>query len=285
MRRTLSLVIFLATGLASKQERTDLATRRTEFLTLLVTDTWQQVSYGRYTDYKFRPIEGPFRGRRISFNADSGKLIGNKSWEYSPSSGALNIGYEEFVGGLVIGETLALVEEDGDQQFYKKKPGGLEKVFTVANVKTHDIDETKGSELAEVLSGQFQKESKLYSFEFNEDIRTGYFHEWQSQPFAITGNQLDLDRFNRKINKIYEVEDLVLFDEYFVLKRDATASRLRHKTESEVIADKTKLEKKLQELSETKLLLRIIGSDGNSHDFRLPFASIAEISGIQILTE
>ena len=50
-------VIFRATGLVSMPHRADLATKRAEFLTMLVTDTWQQVYFDTYRDYKFRPIE------------------------------------------------------------------------------------------------------------------------------------------------------------------------------------------------------------------------------------
>ncbi len=275
-------VIFRATGLVSIPDRADLATKRAEFLTMLVTDTWQQVYFDTYRDYKFRPIEGPFRGRRIYF--ENGSLEGSATWEYSLSTGAIRIGHTEYVGGLVIGDLLALLKEDGDQTFFKRGQGGLGRIFSVADVKTHDIDETKGSELSVALSGQFQKESYLYSFEFNEDNRTGYIHQWRSEPFTITGHELTTKLF-RKAEKIYEVEDLVLFDDRFILKRDATASRLRPKTQSEVFADKTRMEKQLQELGETAVLLKITGRDGSSHEIRLPFSSMREVLEIQILAQ
>ena len=212
-------VIFRAMRPVSMPDWADLASERAEFLTLLVTDTWQQAYFDTYRDYKFRPIEGPFRGRRVYL--DNGSLEGTATWEYSLSTGALKIGHTEYVGGLVVGDLLALLEEDGDQTFYKRKLGGSGRIFTVADVKSHNINETKGLELAVALSGQFQRESYLYSFEFNEDNRTGYMHQWRSEPFTITGHELTT-KLLRKAEKIYEVEDLVLFDDRFTLKRDAT---------------------------------------------------------------
>ena len=277
-----NFVVFRSTDPVSPQTRADLANQRVEFLAQLVTDTWQQSFYGSYRDYKFRPIEGPFRGRRFYLVDD--RLERFATWEYSPSTGAIKIGYTEYVGGLVIGNNLALLEEDGDQEFYRRKPGGIDKSFTVADVRTHAINETRGAEFAAILSGQFQKDSYLYSFEFNEDGRTGYMHEWRSQPFTITGHELAIELF-REAENVFEVEDFVLFDDRFVLKRDATASRLRSKTQREILEDKVSMEERLQELGKTNLILRVRGVNGNSRDIVLPFSSLSEVSDIQIFAQ
>ena len=111
-----NFLVLRATTVTPTQGRTDLSTQRSEFLTALVTDTWQQVSYGGYIDHKFRPIEGPLKGREIRLKND--KLVDGTVWEYSPSTGALKVGYTEYTGGLVVGDTLSLLEKDGDQVFY-----------------------------------------------------------------------------------------------------------------------------------------------------------------------
>ena len=49
-------VVFRVSQAMNSQSRTDLSKQRSEFLTALVTDTWQEVNYGRYTDHKFRPV-------------------------------------------------------------------------------------------------------------------------------------------------------------------------------------------------------------------------------------
>ena len=273
-------LIFRAVGSVNVESRADLAGQRAEFLGLLVTDAWQKVYYDGFRDYRFRPVEGPLMGRRLSFKDD--RLETFSTWEYSPSTGALKIGRTEYIGGLMIGNTLALMEKDGEQTFYKRKQGGKGKSFSVADVHSHRINETKGSDLALILSGQFQKESYLYLFEFGEDNRTGFVHQWRSFPFTITGQKLATGLF-REAAIVHEVEDVVLFDGRFALKRDATASRLRAKTDREILEDKENMEERLQELGQKTLILRVVDVGGDAHDIRLPFSSMKDVSEIQIL--
>ena len=124
----------------SVHSRTDLERQRFEFLKLLVTDVWQRTRYNEKRDYKFRPIEGPLKGRRVRLLND--KLEASDTWEYSPSTGALKIGYTEYIGGVVIDDTLALVVEDGDQTFYRRIPSGSGREFTVSDVRKTPINET-----------------------------------------------------------------------------------------------------------------------------------------------
>ena len=56
-------VVFLATQDRVPQGRIELANQREDFLTKLLTDTWQRAFYGGYYYYKFRNIEGPLKGR------------------------------------------------------------------------------------------------------------------------------------------------------------------------------------------------------------------------------
>ena len=275
-------VVFRVSQAMNSQSRTDLSKQRSEFLTALVTDTWQELNYGRYTDHKFRPVEGQLKGRKIHLT--NNKIGGVSTWEYSPATGVLKIGYYEYIGGMVIGDTLALLEKDGDQTFYKRKPKGTGKVFSVSDVKAHRIDESRGNELSVVLSGQFQAESYLYSFEFNEDDRTGFVHKWRSIPFTITGHGL-LNDLIHETETIYAVEEFLIFNDHFILKRDATASRLRTKSETEVIRDQRSMERKLEEVGQTRVILRVTDTKGEVQDITLPFVSMAEIVGFQILTE
>ena len=276
-------VILQAIRPVSSQGRTDLTKQHSEFLSELTTDIWQVVNYGHYTDHKFRPIEGPFQGRDIRVRNDN--LLAAANWEYSPSTGALKIEYSEYVGGLVLGNTLALMDKNGEQVFYRRKLGGSGKTFSVSNVKTHKVNETRGSELANVLSGQFQNREYLYSFEFKDDNRTGFVHKWRSAPFTIAAHKLSNELIMQATETIYAIEDFLLFDDHFILKRDASASRLRPKTEAEVVQDQKSMEEELQDIGRTKLVLRITDTGGKTKDIVLPFATIAEITSIQILQE
>ena len=275
-----NFVVLKAVSPTSVHSRADLARQRSEFLKLLVTDLWQQKQkYRADRDYKFRPIEGPLKGRRVRLMND--RLDASDTWEYSPSTGALKIGYTEYIGGIVIDDTLALVEDDGDQAFYRRKPGGSDKEFTVSDVRETSINETQGRNLASILSGQFQNGKYLYLFEFNEDGRTGYMHEWRSEPFSVAGHQFS-NLLTGDTNSVFEVEDLLMFGERFVLKRDSSASYLRPKSPTEVDADMKSMEEKLSKIGRSTLVLKIKDREGEIYEIDLPFESMGDIVEVGI---
>ena len=275
-------VVFQAMAPATLPDRSDLVEQRSEFLTVLTTSTWRKEDYGSYYDYKFRPIEGPLQGREAQFKNDN--LQEATKWEYSPATGALRIGHTEYVGGLLIGDTLALLDKQGKQTFYNRSNSELGNTSTVSDVDTHRINEMRGFELANVLSGQFQKGPYLYAFEFEDGHRTGFVHEWRSIPFTITAHELTTELFEQ-VEAVFEVEGLLFFDDHFALKRDATASRLRPKARKEVQEDKEIMEKRLRESGEDRLVLRIRDKSGNIHEMPLPITSMEEVSEIQISSQ
>ena len=276
-----NFVVFLASHETKKQGRIELSKQRENFLSKLLTDTWQRPYYTGYYYYKFRNVEGPLKGRVLRLENDS--FQGASVWEYSPSTGALKIGYTDYIGGVVIGNTLALLKKNGDQEFYQQRPNGSGRVFSMSDVKSYRVNETKVRDLYPILDGQFQLEKYLYSFEFKDDSRTGYVHKWRSVPFTVAGQQL-ANEYLSKAEVIYSVEEYLLFDERFALKRDATASRLRPKTDAQVEQDRQAMESKLERLGQTSLVLRITDLDGNVRDFMLPYRSMAEIGGIQVMS-
>ena len=154
----------------------------------------------------------------------------------------------------------------------------------MSDVDTHRINEMRGFELANVLSGQFQKGPYLYAFEFEDGHRTGFVHEWRSIPFTITAHKLTTELFEQ-VEAVFEVEGLLFFDDHFALKRDATASRLRPKARKEVQEDKEIMEKRLRESGEDRLVLRIRDKSGNIHEMPLPITSMEEVSEIQISSQ
>lgn len=276
-----NFVVFLAAHETEEQGRIELSKQRENFLSKLLTDTWQQPYFRGYYYYKFRSVEGPLKGRVLRLENDS--LEGASVWEYSPSTGALKIGYTDYIGGLVVGNTLALLKENGDQEFYQQRPDGSGRVFSMSDVKSHRVNETNVRDLKSILDGQFQLEDYLYSFEFKDDGRTGYVHKWRSVPFAVAGQQL-ANEFLSKAEVIYSVEEYLLFDERFALRRDATESRLRPKTDAQVAEDRQAMESKLETLGQTSIVLRITDIDGNARDFMLPYRSMADIAVIQVMS-
>ena len=274
-------VVFLATQDRTPQGRIELAKQREDFLSELLTDTWQRAFYGGYYYFKFRNVEGPLKGRVLRLENDS--FEGATVWEYSPSTGALKIGYTDYIGALVVGNTLALLKENGEQEFYQQRPSGPGKVFSMSDVRLHRINETKINDLKPILDGQFQLDDYLYSFEFKGDDRTGYVHKWRSVPFTVVGQKL-VNKVLSETEVIYSLEEYLIFDEEFALKRDATASRLRPKTDAEVGKDQKSMQSKLDTLGQTSVLLRITDVDGNVRDFNLPYGSMGEIAGFQVLS-
>ena len=83
---------------------------------------------------------------------------------------------------------------------------------------------------------------------------------------------------------IYTVEEFLISGDRVILKRDATASRLRPKTETEIVHDQQAMEKKIAALGQTRLILRVTDNHGDVHELSLPFASMTDIVGIEIVT-
>ena len=274
-------VVFLAMQDRTPQGRIELAKQRENFLSELLTDTWQQASYGGYNYFKFRNVEGPLKGRVLRSNNDS--FEGAVKWEYSPSTGALKIGYTDYIGALVVGDTLALLKKNGEQVFYQQRSDGPGKIFSMSDVRQHRVNETKISDLRTVLDGQFQLDDYLYSFEFGGDGRTGYVHKWKSVPFTVVGQKL-VNEILSNSEVIYSLEDYLIFDERFALKRDATASRLRPKTNAEVGQDQKSMQNILDKLGQSSVVLRVTDLEGSIQDFTLPYASMSDIAGIQVIT-
>ena len=273
--------VFKSIGPLDSHVRIDMKKKREEFLSALLTDTWRTPSWGGWNYYKFRPIEGPLKGRR--FWTEEDRFRGVDIWEYSPTTGALRIGGTEYIGGLVMGDALALLEKDGDQRFYQRKPGGPGRASSTSDVKTFLVSEAQ-RDLGDVLSGQFQFQGYLYNFEFNDDKRTGYVHRWLSDSFMVTGHTLKSET-TPTVETIYTVEDFVVFGDSnsFALKRDATASRLRPKTESEVVQDQQAMEQMIRDIGRSRVVLRIMNTSGEKQDIVLPVASMAEIAHIEIV--
>ena len=83
---------------------------------------------------------------------------------------------------------------------------------------------------------------------------------------------------------VHSLEEYLILGDGFALKRDASASRLRPKTDAEVAEGQRAMEEKLETLDQTSVLLRITDLNGNVQDFKLPYRSMADIAGIQVIS-
>jgi len=233
--------------------------------------------------HKFRPIYGELAGER--FTTYENRLSSDLSWEYSPATGALKIGSTEYVGALIVNDTLALIQKNGDQKFYNRLRNGNLKRYTLGDVKTVSLSENSLPKVKEMLSPQFQRDDYLYSFEFKDDGRTGFKHMWRSTPFSITGETFQNDLV-AKSEKLFQVEDFVVFDGgKMTFKMDTSEARLKPKTDEEVASDVAK-QKDLQTNAQTKSVkVRMLTTNGNTVDIALPVDNFSDIVSISILTE
>ena len=218
------------------------------------------------------------------FSIINNRLFSNHSWEYSPATGALEIGGTEYVGALIVNETLALIDKSGDQTFYNRLKNGNMKRYTLGDVKTVSLSENSLQKVKEMLAPQFQRDDYFYSFEFKKDGRTGFTHKWRSTPFNITGETFETDLIGESEN-LFQVEDFVVFDDRATFKMDTSESRLKPKSDDEVATDVAK-QKSLKTSAQTKTVkVRMSTTSGETIDVALPVNNLSEITSISILTE
>jgi hypothetical protein len=275
-------VVFRFLKKAEALVSTDITKQREEFFNQLLSGDWGTIYYGKLRTHKFRPIFGDLKGVKLTIA--NNRLSANKVWEYSPATGAIKVGYTEYVGALVVSGTLAFIKDNGDQEFYSRLSDSNIKRYTLGDVTELSLNEKTTTKIKKVLSSQFQRGDYFFAFEFNEDHRTGFVHQWRSEPFTITGETFK-DKLIGKAEKLYRVEDFIIFEEGKVFKIDVSPSRLRPKSNEEVVQD-VKSQKKLKsEALSQSLIVRILKKDGNTIDVKLPINDFSLVSNISIINE
>ena len=127
--------------------------------------------------------------------------------------------------------------------------------------------------------------SEFTLFEFNKDNRTGYFHEWESYPFQITGQTLKIDGLYSKIEQLYLIEDYVVFDERFSKKIDTRESRMKPKSDEEASEDSVQAKAKLEAEVKSAINIKIELIDGTSKLIPVPINSISDLKSISIINK
>ena len=211
------------------------------------------------------------------------ELQSTSVWEFSPATGALKIGWDEYNGGMTVGDLLILVEQDGDQRPYLRDSSVEEKQFTTTDVKTIEVSERTASDVVNAIGRQLSYENEFTLFEFNQDGRTGYVHQWISYPFQIIGQSLKSDWGSYE--QIHLVEDYVVFGTGKGRKVDVRQSRLRPKTDAEAQSDAKQAEQELSEMQQGKVNVKITRMDGSEETVRLPITSLADLKSIVVVAE
>ena len=268
-------------------ERISLKDSREQFLSSLTTGAWKQIGfYSPDSIFRYRPIEGELKGR--VFQEQDSKLISTEVWEYSLATGAFKVSYTEYLSGLNIGNLLVFVDKDGEQNaFYRDDSVELIE-FSASDVENIPISERTTTEINNALSRQMSigNGNDFTLFEFNADNRTGYFHEWTSYPFQITGQALQIDDYYpSKFEQLYLIEDYVVFDESFSKKIDTRESRMKPKTDIEAKEDKVKAIEVLDTESKVSLKIKIDLKDGTSKTIPIPVSSLLDLKSISVITQ
>ena len=277
-----NFVVYKSLGDADQRVTTDVEIQRDQFFNAMLTGEWETSGWGALYTHKFRPVYGELSGKVFTIYED--RLSSYNTWEYSPATGALKIGGTEYIGAMIVNNTLAMIEKDGDQKFYNRSNNGNQKRYTLGDVKTVALSENSLPRVREMLSPQFQNGDWLYSFEFKDDGRTGFIHVWKSAPFNITG-----ETFQSKIGmgreRLFQIEEFVLFKDGYVFKMDNSESRLKPKTDDEAKIDAEE-QKQLQKSSQqNSMKVRVLTIDGETVDVVLPVTDFASIAIVSILTE
>lgn len=274
-------IVFRAIKNAKSLVSTNLQSEREAFFNKLLTGEWISTGYSAST-VRFRPVFGELAGKVIS--TQKGRLSNHENWEYSPSTGALKLGYTQYKGALIVNDTLALLKEDGDQIFYNRSQNSSEKRYTLADLKQTALNENSLKKIKEMLSLQSYKSQYLYSWEFNADGRSGYLHNWQSQPFTITGETMDQKGVGER-KTLRQVDDFLIFDQNEVYQLDTTVSRLRPKSDDEASADsKAAVAAKVSALSK-QLTLRITSRSGEILNIDIPLKDFSDIASMSIVSQ
>jgi hypothetical protein len=283
MEQSDSFMVYKSNGSASQVDRTNIKEERDLFFAALTTDAWFTVgSYTPVTIHRFRPIESELKGRVIQTRDD--KLYTWNVWEYSPDSGAIRIGYTSYIGAVLVGDTMAFIDSSGDQQYYRRVIGGDNHRFTLGDVTSIPLSENNIEKIATLLNGQFQVGEYIYRFEFSENSLEGRLHKFVSEPFKIIGN-----RFNNTVignsQRLWAVEDVVIFDERNLLKRDTQKVWLKPLSEQEAVEMLSATKAATQSLMEKHVIVRVRTKDGKTIDVELPISNFSEIVDLALLVE
>jgi hypothetical protein len=278
-----NFVVYKKSKKAIEMETVDIKNQREVFLSALTTDAWFTKSYySEPTIYRFRPVESELKGRTI---VTRDTILTNWSvWEYSPNTGALKIGYYDYIGALLVGDTMAFIDNSGTQTFYRRLPGGPNYQFTVADVTSVPLSETNVDKVIKILDGQFNYSDYIYAFEFSENKINGFVHKFQSLPFSITGNTFKNSLLGSS-KQLWAVDDVVIFDESTLFQRDSRKVRLGPLSDEEASAIKVQNEAKAKSSAEKNVMVKVRTKDNKTYEVALPISDFSQIADLSLVVE
>ena len=275
-------IFFLNRGEKRKPlDKIELKESKEKFVPELTSGRWIITEYGSPTYYKFRPIFGDLSGMLFYYDNNQ-KYRAAEKWEYSPETGQIIIDeYTIYKNAQIKGNYLLLLSEDDNVKIYERPKGDIKR-HSFSDLKTIKVSEKNTLDLKKLIERQWFRGDSYFQFVF-DDERTGYFHQFNTKPFSITGNKLQLGSDNE-----YEVVNFM--DNMLVLGKSSSNSFevdtnivfLEHVSKAKAEAKAEDLKRSSKKLSEKKVYVSITLQDGTVKRIDLPVDSMDSIVEITI---
>jgi len=275
-------IIVLKRGKKSPKFQTlELKKKGKEFIRKLVSGRWMTPSIYSTPDYKeFRPIFGDLSG--VIFKFDGPDYTGSSKWEYSLKTGSIKIGYTEYPNAQIQGPFLILLNKNGKTDQFVRPQGENIKEFTHLDVKRLKVTETDTKTLKSLLERQWYAKPYTYKFIFQKNGKEGWFHQFRSYPFVVSGNTLKIKQFANFKNVRFLDGKIVLGDDKKSFFSDSKIVHLAHQGKEEAAKLANLQKKKLEELKNSKLILKLKMKNGEIHQITLPVDEMKNIVSLSV---
>lgn len=261
-------------------QTTELKKKGKEFVRKLVSGRWMTTGY-RVPDYReFRPIFGDLSG--VFFKFDGSDFVNSYKWEYSLKTGSIKIANTEYPNAQIQGPFIILLKKDGSTVQWVRPKGEKIKEFSHADVKHIRVTETDTETLRSLLERQWYIRPHTYRYVFQKNGKEGWLHKFQSYPFIISGNTLNVKGYV-KVKDVRLVDGkIVLGDDRKSYFADSKIVYLTHQGKKAATKFAALQKQKTQDSKRSKLVLIIKMKGGASHRVLLPVGEMKNIISLSV---
>ena len=237
---------------------TDLKKEKISFIKKFTSGRWIKPACSRLESYEFRPLFGDLSGVYFVTNyyhkTNKKSYYSSRTWEFSPKTGGLKMGYGNYPNARIEGPYLILLKKDGSTDQYRRSENEKIKSYSHADITKVRVTEMNTQPLVNLMEGQWYSSDYTYKFVFNNSKRGGWFHKFQTYPFTISGNTLKVDG-NFEVKNVRYVDGKVVFgNNRDSFARDSKLVYLKHQNLKEASKEAKKQLKKIKEI--TKIATR-----------------------------
>ncbi|MED5579757.1 MAG: hypothetical protein VX794_06950 [Nitrospinota bacterium] len=237
---------------------TDLKKEKLSFIKKFTSGRWIQPSWSYLNSYQFRPTFGDLSGVSFVTNiypkTNKKNYYTSRTWEFSPKTGGLKMGYNNYLNARIEGPYLILLKKDGSTDQYRRPENEKIKSYSHADITHVRVSEMNITPLVNLIEGQWFANGTTYKYVFNQSKKGGWLHSFNTYPFTIRGNTLKVDgRFEVKDVRFVDGK-VVLGDNRASYARDSKLVYLKHQNIKEASKEAKKQLKKIKEI--TKIATR-----------------------------